>query len=77
MNCIAPGFHGGTKLGRWIQAAGEEEKRKRYEETIAKTTPMGRRGNPAELKGLIIYLASDASSFVTGQVFISDGGISI
>jgi NAD(P)-dependent dehydrogenase (short-subunit alcohol dehydrogenase family) len=77
VNCIAPGFHGGTRLGRWIQAPGEEERRKRYEETIAKTTPMGRRGNPTELKGLIIYLASDASSFVTGQVFISDGGISI
>jgi len=77
VNCIAPGFHGGTKLGRWIQAAGEEERRKRFEETIAKATPMGRRGNPIELKGLIVYLASDASSFVTGQVFISDGGISI
>jgi NAD(P)-dependent dehydrogenase (short-subunit alcohol dehydrogenase family) len=77
VNCIAPGFHGGTRLGRWIKAAGEEERRKRYEETIARTTPMGRRGNPTELKGLIIYLASDASSFVTGQVFVSDGGISV
>jgi NAD(P)-dependent dehydrogenase (short-subunit alcohol dehydrogenase family) len=77
VNCIAPGFHGGTRLGRWIQVAGGEERRKRYEETIARTTPMGRRGNPTELKGLIIYLASDASSFVTGQVFISDGGISV
>jgi NAD(P)-dependent dehydrogenase (short-subunit alcohol dehydrogenase family) len=76
-NCIAPGFHGGTRLGHWMKAAGEEERRKRYEETIARTTPMGRRGNPAELKGLIIFLASDASSFVTGQVFTSDGGISI
>jgi len=77
VNCIAPGFHGGTRLGRWIKASGEEERRKRYEETIARTTPMGRRGNPTELKGLIIYLASDASSFVTGQVFVSDGGISV
>jgi NAD(P)-dependent dehydrogenase (short-subunit alcohol dehydrogenase family) len=77
VNCIAPGFHGGTRLGRWIQAAGQEERRKRYEETIAKTTPMGRRGDPTELKGLVVYLASNASSFVTGQIFISDGGISI
>lgn len=77
VNCIAPGFHGGTRLGSWIQAPGEEERRKRFEETIVKTTPMGRRGNPAELKGLVVYLASDASGFVTGQVFISDGGISI
>ncbi len=77
VNCIAPGFHGGTRLGSWIQAPGEEERRQRYEEAIAKTTPMGRRGIPTELRGLAVYLASDASSFVTGQVFISDGGISI
>ncbi len=76
-NCIAPGFHGGTRLGIWIQAPGEEERRQRYEEAIAKTTPLGRRGIPTELRGLALYLASDASSFVTGQVFISDGGISI
>jgi 3-oxoacyl-[acyl-carrier protein] reductase len=77
VNCIAPGFHGGTRLSSWIQAACEEERRRKFEETIAKTTPMGRRGDPTELKGLVVYLASDASSFVTGQVFISDGGISI
>jgi NAD(P)-dependent dehydrogenase (short-subunit alcohol dehydrogenase family) len=35
---------------------------------------MGRRGTPAELQGLIIYLASDASSYVTGQVVAHDGG---
>lgn len=40
----------------------------------ADLTPMGRRGSASELKGLAIYLASDASSFVTGQVFVHDGG---
>jgi NAD(P)-dependent dehydrogenase (short-subunit alcohol dehydrogenase family) len=77
VNCIAPGWHRGTRLGSWIRAAGQEELLRRYEETIVRTTPLGRFGVPAELKGLVIYLASDASSFVTGQVFISDGGISI
>jgi NAD(P)-dependent dehydrogenase (short-subunit alcohol dehydrogenase family) len=77
VNCIAPGWYRGTRLGSWMQVAGEEERRNKYEETIARTTPMGRRGDPTELKGLIVYIASDASSFVTGQVFISDGGISI
>jgi 3-oxoacyl-[acyl-carrier protein] reductase len=36
---------------------------------------MGRVGLPEELKGLAIWLASDASSFVTGQTFVQDGGM--
>lgn len=74
-NCIAPGWHSGTRLSsRWREASGEEEERRRYEEGIASVTPMGRRGLPSELKGLLVFLASDASSFMTGQVLISDGG---
>lgn len=40
-------------------------------------TPMGRPGEPEELVGLIIYLASNASSFATGSVFVIDGGYTI
>lgn len=36
---------------------------------------MGRRGNPGELNGTMLYLASDASSYVTGQLV--DGGWTI
>jgi NAD(P)-dependent dehydrogenase (short-subunit alcohol dehydrogenase family) len=75
VNCIAPGFHGGTKLSAWIRVPGQEERHAKFEETILRITPMGRRGTAAELRGLIVFLASDASSFVTGQVFASDGGI--
>jgi NAD(P)-dependent dehydrogenase (short-subunit alcohol dehydrogenase family) len=74
-NCIAPGWHSGTSLSRrWREDPAEVEGRRRYEEGIASVTPMGRRGLPSELKGLLLYLASDASSFMTGQVLISDGG---
>ncbi len=76
VNAIAPGFYGG-KLAQWRDAPGEEERRRKFEEAISGTTPMGRRGVPAELKGLVLYLASDAPSFVTGQVFSSDGGVCI
>jgi NAD(P)-dependent dehydrogenase (short-subunit alcohol dehydrogenase family) len=50
---------------------------KQYDETVLRLTPMGRKGDPSELKGLMVYLASDASGFVTGQSFVVDGGITI
>ena len=37
-------------------------------------TPMGRPGTPNELGGIVVYLASDASSFAQGSVFTIDGG---
>lgn len=75
-NCIAPGWHEGTRLSeRWRGDSPAAEERQRYEEGIVKAVPMSRRGDPSELKGLVVYLASDASSFMTGQVLISDGGL--
>lgn len=38
-------------------------------------TPMGRSGKPEEVAELIVYLASDASSFTTGQEHVIDGGL--
>lgn len=36
--------------------------------------PMGRNGNPQELKGAYVYLCSDASSYTTGADILIDGG---
>lgn len=75
-NCVAPGWHMGTNLSaRWRETSWGSDEHRTYEEAITRVTPMARRGESSELKGLLIYLASDASSFMTGQVLISDGGI--
>jgi NAD(P)-dependent dehydrogenase (short-subunit alcohol dehydrogenase family) len=67
VNAIAPGpFH--TNIG------GDKGKEPVVEKTWATTVPLGRMGDPAELKGLVLLLASDASSFMTGAVYPVDGG---
>jgi gluconate 5-dehydrogenase len=43
-------------------------------ERFLRGIPMGRLGVPDDIKGLVIFLASDASSFITGSVFPLDGG---
>lgn len=74
-NVIAPGWHGGTQLGRARRATATPEDIARFEGHILSSVPMGRRGKPAEMDALIVYLASSASSYVTGQVFSHDGGL--
>lgn len=50
-------------------------KDQQFSEWLCKRTPAGRWGNPEELEGLLVFLASDASSFINGQVVYVDGGI--
>ncbi|HAI96771.1 MAG TPA: short-chain dehydrogenase, partial [Methylococcaceae bacterium] len=72
-NAIAPGWHLGTQLGREALPLSETD----MNAMIAKLhelTPMNRTGDPEELAGLLVYLASDAASFMTGQVIAHDGG---
>jgi gluconate 5-dehydrogenase len=45
-----------------------------FDEWVKKRTPAGRWGEVNELKGVALFLASDASSYVNGQVIYVDGG---
>lgn len=68
VNAIAPGFFL-TPQNADTYGEGTEKRR-----TIDERTPLGRVGEREELIGAAIYLASDASSFVTGEVLTVDGG---
>ena len=43
--------------------------------SVEQSIPMGRFAEPREIRGLAVFLASDASSYITGQVFATDGGV--
>ena len=70
VNAIAPGL---TKT-RFSEALWKNEQILQMAMT---RTPMARPADPGEMVGGIIYLASDASSYVTGQVIAIDGGVTI
>lgn len=75
VNAIAPGFFLGEQNRALLidQDTGELTPRGR---AIIDHTPMGRFGDPADLVGTVIWLASPASAFVTGIVVPVDGGFS-
>lgn len=77
VNSIALGHIGRTELAADWRGSWSEDKVKRYRAKTAKATPMGRSGREDEMKGLIVFLVSDASSYMTGQTIINDGGLSI
>lgn len=65
VNAVAPGFFP-TKMSKVIMEHGGE--------AILDNTPLGRFGGADELKGVVLFLASKASDYVTGAVVIVDGG---
>ena len=73
VNCIAPGAIE-TRLYDSIFSLLPEEEARAQKEAAAKRIPMGRVGEPREIADAVLFLASDASSYVTGQTFAVDGG---
>ncbi len=74
VNCIAPGWYFGTRLASDAGIIRSEEVVKARTELLSSKTPLKRTGEPRELRGILLYLASDASNFMTGQIIACDGG---
>lgn len=68
VNAIAPGFFHSRLADAVIDI---------YERSIQENNVIPRVGNPGELKGITVFLASDASSYVTGQTIAVDGGMTV
>jgi NAD(P)-dependent dehydrogenase (short-subunit alcohol dehydrogenase family) len=72
VNAIAPGWvHTGIGGGFFRKDA---EGMAEFHEGMAENTALGRLGEPADLKGIAVFLASDASGYVTGATHVVDGG---
>lgn len=71
VNCICPGDTDTGMLREEAQQLGEENSRFLAESA---KRPLGRVGTPEEIAQAALYLASDASSFVTGTALVVDGG---
>lgn len=71
VNAICPGLFMTEPNQKWSKLHPE------VIETFVKSVPMGRTGEPDEIGPLAIYLASPASSYVTGASFVIDGGYTI
>jgi len=72
VNAVAPGFFlGAQNRALLTEADGSLSERGR---AVVSRTPMGRLGSPEDLVGTVLWLASDASAFVTGTVVTVDGG---
>ena len=65
VNAVMPGAVDTDVMSSWTAAQRER---------ACATALMGRVGRPEEISGAVLYLASDAASFTTGQVLAVDGG---
>ena len=69
VNAIAPGY-----LENVMEGAAREHSDLRKEQQIFASTPLGRRARLSEVVGPVVFLASDAASYITGTVLFVDGG---
>ena len=69
VNCVAPGF-----VVTPMTQRGEPERQDAVKESMRRRSVLGAIGDPEDIANAVLYLASDASAFMTGQVLRPNGG---
>jgi 3-oxoacyl-[acyl-carrier protein] reductase len=80
VNTVAPGFVPTNMTSRYYRKPDgeiDEELKALVLAPMAKFAPLGRVGDPVDIAYCVLYLASDASSFVTGQCLSPNGGVAM
>ena len=72
VNCVAPGTTRSTYFDRMIAAHEDPEG---FVAGLGARSPMNRMGTPTEIANVMLWLASDEASFVTGAMYTVDGGM--
>ncbi|MCE2527754.1 MAG: SDR family oxidoreductase [Actinomycetia bacterium] len=72
VNAIAPGF---IDTAAWERVLAGVENAEQFAASVTDLHPLGRRGKPADIAAAVAFLASEDSSFITGQTLVVDGGL--
>ncbi len=74
LNCVCPGLTETAMFQEFVKGAGNPDK---LREAYRRGVPLGRLGEPADIAGAVLFLASDDADFITGQTISVSGGLTM
>jgi NAD(P)-dependent dehydrogenase (short-subunit alcohol dehydrogenase family) len=75
INAVNPGYIRGTEIVKPQSLQEMGITLEQFESMVSSSVPMGRMGQPEEIAATVVFLCSDAASYITGQPFAIDGGL--
>lgn len=77
INAVNPGYIRGTEIvtPKSLQEMGMTLEQ--FDSMVSSSVPMGHRGQPEEIAATVVFLCSDAASYITGQPLAIDGGLTV